>query len=100
MEEKQRGRRFFFAAASDGIASLLEECRFQFKRVFDGERGVEQDTFGTSVYVTLQKIASGFEDFKAIIRENGIDFRDLTIYEFFLQLNKALKPKKQSDNGR
>jgi len=100
LEEKQGRRRFFFAAASDGIAALLAECRFQFKRVFDGERGVKQDTFGTSVYVTLQNTANGFEELKSLLRENGLDYKDFTIYEFFFHLNKALKPKKQDKNGR
>jgi len=50
--------------------------------------------------VTLQKIANGFEDFKAILREEGLDCKDFTIYEFFLHLDKALKPKKQNVNGR
>ena len=49
--------------------------------------------------MTLQKIADGFDELKSILRENGIDYKDFTIYEFFLQLNKALKPKKQDKNG-
>ena len=99
MEEKQIGCRFFFAAAVDGIAALLEECRFRFKRVFGSEQRIKQTSFGTSVYITLQKTADGFEDFKSILRKDGININDLTIYEFFRNLNEALKPKKQDKNG-
>jgi hypothetical protein len=49
--------------------------------------------------VTLQKIADGFEELKSILHGDGIDYKDFTIYEFFLHLNKALKPKKQDKNG-
>jgi len=48
--------------------------------------------------VSLQKTLDGFEDLKSILQKNEVDYKDFTIYDFFFQLDRALKPKKQAKN--
>jgi len=45
--------------------------------------------------VKLQETLDSVEHFKKILKQENIDYKEFTIYEFFFNLNEALKPKKQ-----
>jgi hypothetical protein len=100
LEERDHAEGFFFIQATEGVNSLFRICRRKFRDLFpDGPRR-EQSTLGQSIATIIGRAEDEIERQKRFIAGGEpAKLKGYTIYEYFWELNEALRPKKKPANA-